>query len=362
MAELLDDQEEKKLQIRLKSQRHIRAFLIVINMVLIAYLLFFIGDIVVDYVKAKDNDIVALCNLSRTKSKKKYEEILKGKEATSVADYVLYGTYFHISEEVYQPNTFTSVSEIRFHRVNQDGADSIRHFPIASKKLNKGVDLAELPEGDYLVQLGDAYIKIVLGNERWEETVYSLPDYKTQLRKKITIYAYPHNPAFVIKIRDEKRLPKDVYDLILQGPSSARMEVMKALEENEKYKQLKIKELNENTALSVSYPLHASYAIELKEDTNQHIDASSFLESSFESQLFSEEISLDKNDFIRELGGYALGSGSRNQNVPHSYDVLPYQGIHDAGKMAFTIYSSANHWMENVEKIFSFLTPESANE
>lgn len=358
MAELLDDQEEKKLQIRLKSQRHIRALLIVVNMVLIAYLLFFIGDIVVDYVKAKDNDIVALCNLSRSKSKKKYEEILKGKEATPVADYVLYGTYFHISETVYQPDTFTPVSEISFHRVNQEGTDSIRYFPISSKDLNDGVDLASLPEGDYLVRLHDAYIKIILGNERWEETIYSLPDFKTQLRKKITLYAYPHNPAFVIKIREEKRLPKDVYDLILQGPADARLEVMKAIEENEKYRQLKIKELNENTALSVSYPIHASYAIELKEDTTQQIEASSFINSTFESQFISKEISLDKNDFIRELGGYALGSGSRNQAIPHSYDVLPYQGMHDAGKMAFTMYSSTNHWMESITNIFSFLMTE----
>lgn len=360
MAELLDDQEEKKLQIRLKSQRHIRALLIVVNLVLIAYLLYFIGDIVVDYVKAKDQDIVALCNLSRTKSKKKYKEIMGEKEATPVADYVLYGTYFSLSEVTYQPSTFTPIpyNDIELYRVDDSicyAAASFFSTPHEDGKgLNCAIDLAKLAKGDYFVKVKEEYVKIILGNERWEETIYSLPDPETKLRKKITIYAYPHNPAFVIKIREEKRLPKNTYDLILQGTATDRSAFMKAIQEQENLKTLKIKELKENTDFAVSYPIRSTYAIELKRDDTSYIEASYFLDSDFESHQ-EEILKLDANPFIRELGGYALGSGSRNTEIDHSFDVVPYQGIHDAGKMAFTLYQQENEWTEMITELFSFL-------
>ena len=75
---------------------------------------------------------------------------------------------------------------------------------------------------------------------------------------------------------------------------------------------------------------------------------------SLEELNYSKEklslIGLDKTPFIRELGGYVFQSGSRNKDVPGTFDVVNVLGTHDAGKMAFEIYAS------EIDSFTSYLT------
>ena len=64
MAEILNEEEESKLKIRLRSQRHIRTLLIIINLLLAGYLVYFIGDSISDKVNGTDENIVTLNDLT----------------------------------------------------------------------------------------------------------------------------------------------------------------------------------------------------------------------------------------------------------------------------------------------------------
>lgn len=49
MAEIIDEEQEKEFKVRIKSKRHIRAILIIINLLLVGYFAYYISDAVVDY-------------------------------------------------------------------------------------------------------------------------------------------------------------------------------------------------------------------------------------------------------------------------------------------------------------------------
>ncbi len=365
MAEIITEEDESKLKIRLKSQRHVRALLIIVNLLLVGYILYFIGDLIVEKVNNRDADIVSLNNLSRAKSKKKYEELMQGRQKT-IGDYVLYGTYLHVSEEKFSLDTYQPMENI--YLLDAHNGALIRQE--LGDELNKGIDLKTMVAGDYLLAQGadgqnKEVLKIVVTKERYEETIYSLPlDSKSGLRKKITIYAYPHNPAFVIKIRDVYNLGSSYYDLILQGSNDNREAIMNILNDKTSplygYK-LKVKELENDESLSTSYKTKSLMAVSLRDyDSGEaYILNSQYLSSDFVKDEVFADGSLqyyDQDSFIRELGGYAFKSGARVKDVPSSYEVVEYLGIHDCGKMAFVINASADEDFQTCFKsVLSFM-------
>lgn len=344
MAEMITDEEESKLKIRLKSQRHVRALLIIVNLLLVFYIIYFIGDLVAEKVNNKDADIVSLDDLSRGKSKNRYEELMNGRQKI-IGDYMVYGTSLHLSEEKLSLPNYTPMSNIYLLRTS-DGALINTEIDV---EVNEGIDLKYLEEGDYLLAIGTSQekevIKIILGKERYEETIYSLPLYQnSRLRKKISLYAYPHNPAFVIKVRDVYEIDKDYYDLVVQGNEENRHSFIETINNDDKLNKLnlKIKEIDADKTLLDAYITQATTAIELVNNETSYIVNSHYVKSDFIKDNIFDDGSLkgyDQNNFIRELGGYAFQSGSRQKDIASSFEVTQGLGVHDAGKMALSINS-----------------------
>lgn len=356
MAEILNEEDEAKLKIRLKSQRHVRAVLIILNLLLVGYLVYFTSDSIKSEISKKDADIVALNNLTRSESKNKYEELSSGKYIT-MGDYALYGHYLHFSESKFDINSYSPIGEVYLINVSSNYSFS----KTIESNLDQGINLSSLEEGDYLVSYGEnnEIIKVVVGKEKYEETIYTLPLNNEGLRKKITLYAYPENPAFVIKIKDVYALPSNYYDIVIQTESKDLLNI--TFENDENLSNIKIKWLDSNDELKKAYSTLSNYAIKTYEnDIEDKIVSSSFINGSsgFTKSQTIESSSLkglDESSFIRELGGYVFKSGSRCKEVPDSYLVTTELGIHDAGKIAFEIYVDDSDNKNDINKL-SYLT------
>lgn len=354
MAEILNEEDEAKLKIRLKSQRHVRAVLIILNLLLVGYLVYFTSDSIKSEISKKDADIVALNNLTRSESKNKYEELSSGKYIT-MGDYALYGHYLHFSESKFDINSYSPIGKVYLINVSSNYSFS----KTIESNLDQGINLASLDEGDYLVSYGEnnEIIRVVIGKEKYEETIYTLPDDEGK-RKKITLYAYPNNPAFVIKIKDVYALPSNYYDIIIQTESKDLLST--TFKSDDKLSNIKIKWLDSNDELKKAYSTASNYAIKTYEnDIEDKVLSSSFINgnSGFtKCQTIADNSlkGLDESSFIRELGGYAFKSGSRCKEVPDSYLVTTELGIHDAGKIAFEIHVDDSDNKNDINKL-SFL-------
>lgn len=376
MAEILNEEEESKLKIRLRSQRHIRTLLIIINLLLAGYLVYFIGDSISDKVNGTDENIVTLNDLTINESKKKYEEIFDlivesdegdtiedkyEKGSITFGDYIVYGQYLHFSKDQFLLPEYQALENISSVLVEEE--------PLAftlqtiGTSLNEGIDLSLLDEGDYMFSYGignDAkFIKVVLGKENYQETIYTLPNIDG-VRKAVTLYAYPNNPAFVVKVRDIKELPNDAYDVVIATSKMVKEIVNPLFEENGALANLnlKIKWIDsdeQKNLLNEVYKIKSTVAINLcNVDIKDGIICSNFIKA---DEFIKDDLlvdcfleGLDGTAFIRELGGYAYCSGSRFENVLGSFDVASSKGIHDASKMAFEIYASTE------ENFISYLT------
>ena len=94
MAEIIDEEQEKEFKVRMKSKRHIRAILIIINLLLIGYFAYYISDAVVDYFQKKDDNFVTFNDMSKAKSKKLYQRLIADEEESyqnfyNILNYIL---------------------------------------------------------------------------------------------------------------------------------------------------------------------------------------------------------------------------------------------------------------------------------
>lgn len=167
---------------------------------------------------------------------------------------------------------------------------------------------------------------------------------------------------FVIKIRDFTSLPKNYYDVVIRGNEEKRKlarEHIQQINEENKYLNLKIKEFDESeTNLLALYQTKASLAIDLRdqvEEQDSFIQNSYYMDSSmFQKDTIFEDGRLkgyDQDAFIRELGGYALRSGSKVSAIDHTFDVVDAKGIHDVGKAAFVIYANEENVTLHLDEI-----------
>ncbi len=354
MAEILNEEDEVKLKIRLKSQRHVRAVLIVLNLLLVGYLVYFTSDSIKNEINKKNASIVALNDLNKSESLERYEELSSGKYIT-MGDYVLYGHYLHFSESRFDITTYTPLGSIILKDTSKDNEAS---YPKnIGQNLDQGINLSILHEGDYLVSYGEneEIIKVVIGKEKYEETIYTLPLNNEGLRKKITLYAYPENPAFVIKIKDVYALPSNYYDIIIQTDSKDLLSTL--FEKDGEFSNLKVKWLDSEAKLKDAYSIFSNYAISaIENSTKDEILSSSFIDgdTAFTKCQLIKDTSLkglDESSFIRELGGYVFKSGSRCKEIPDSFAVVDALGIHDAGKMAFEIHADNSDNKNDINNI-----------
>lgn len=367
MAEIINEQEERELARKVRAKKRIRGFLIIVNGLLACYLLFLVGDVIVDFynyqIKGDENNFVTLCNKNRSNSQKLYKQYLEKSidgKISEIGDLTIYGQYLHLSEEAFDLPTYRSIKDIQLINVCSKTPAILAslHYNTLSapiKKLNEGMNLTKLDVGDYLIFQNyvsasnyGSLIKVASGSENAKYVLYSLPD-KENKRKMITVYAYPQNEAMVIKVKNISRLPANYYDFVIFGKESFKNEVAELMLKYD------VKFFDDKVNLKTLHEVNATYAINLLENNEEKVITSSYLNNSFakDTRLVDagKLTDYDANKYIRELGGYTMRAGARQMIMDNgnymrfddSYEIANMIGNHDIGKQTYLLQVNESH-------------------
>ena len=336
VKENIEDIETKFL-----AKQRVRGLLIGINVVLAAYLLFEIGSLIYEKVSLSihDENYINLYGTSKRDSQTLYDTyLLKDEEGNYVVeelyDYGIYGDYLHLSKNAITPGSYSSIENTYIRRVKYFDEvhvdfDSKNNVLFNEYYLDGGLRLSSLDEGEYL--LLDAYIMETNYDEKHRafkirseemiyQTIYTLPD-NNGMRRKIDVKSIDSSPSLVISVTDVDELPSGYYDFVFIGEG---FEEYSATIDN-KYK------VYHASSLLDAYKAQSTYCFVL-DDTQDEVLASNYINSPLikRGNLFGGTSSIalqDKNDYIRELGGYLLGAGSCiGPESESSFIVKPYQG------------------------------------
>ncbi len=351
--EIQNSTQEENLIRKVKSKRRIRGLLIAIDVLLIGFFAFELVSTIIDRVskKVEDTDIISLNGNSRKDSLTLYNKyVLKDENdnylTEDVYDYGIYGDYLHLSNRRIDVASYSSYNQISLINVSSkyiSGLDITKE--VKGNYLDGGIKLSSLEKGDYLlfselINIEDIYnphraLKI-RSAEGISETIYSLPD-KAGKRKKIQIKSKDSSPCLVISVSDNAILPKTYYDFVIMGNGVEKFE--NKLEGLTYYVA---------TSLQDAFLQSANYFLYLDEN-NEGITSSYYLSKGQHGELYGGDSIIskqDKNEYIRELGGYLTSSGSCLNGDDTTFVVKPYLSLNQKGKLSLII--NPNETLENI--------------
>ena len=137
-------------------------------------------------------------------------------------------------------------------------------------------------------------------------------------------------------------MPSAYYDLILIGEKEACETYRESLPDN-----LVVKIVS---SLGEAYKSNSTLALYIGDEV--------FTTSKYYSSDINKDdvivddmrlLNADKNDYIRELGGYLTLGGSASSSYPSSFEIIPYQKYHQ-GKITFLVNSEVS--FEKIKEIY----------
>lgn len=304
---------EETLNKKIRQKRRIRGVLIVVNALLIAYASYLSVVSIVDAVKhnkdKEQGDIITLLDKNPTKSKELYDEYITSKE--DVVDVAIYGNYLLTSSSRLTPNSFKREGSVTLFKIVEDNPSFNEPNLVytLNENISSQIDLFSLQQGDYLIysnfDITTPNLRTALhytGTDLYEETVYSLPE-EDGSRRKITVKGKASSPALVISVTNVSACPEEYYDfVVLDESTSKENSFVDDLEKDYKVKKV--------STLVEAYKVDASYAISI--DDSSDIKTSYYLTGNKDESLLIDKGPLsgkDKNNSIRELGGYLFDAG-----------------------------------------------------
>ena len=306
---------EETLNKKIRQKRRIRGVLIVVNALLIAYASYLSVVSIVDAVKhnkeKEQGDIITLLDKSPTKSKELYDEYITNKE--DISDVAIYGRYLLTSSSRVTPTSLRKEGSVTLFRVVDDNPSFNEPNLVytLNENISSQIDLFTLEQGDYLIysnfDITTPNLRTAFhytGVELFEETVYSLPS-EDGSRTKITIKGKDSSPALVISVTNVSACPEDYYDFVVLDESSNEKKEYSWLDDLSKEYKVKVV-----SSLVEAYKTNASFALNINDSKN--IFTTSYYGSmKLENSTIEKGplVGLDKNNAIRELGGYVFSAG-----------------------------------------------------
>ena len=304
---------EELLNKKIRQKRRIRGVLIIVNALLLSYASYLSVVSIVDAIKdnreKEEGNIITLLDKSPNKSLELYEKYVTSKE--EIVDVAIYGRYLLTSSSRVNSTSFRNEGTLSLFKVVEE--NPIFNEPnlvyTLDSDISSQIDLFSLKKGDYLIysnfDITTPNLRTALyyaGEELFEETVYSLPS-EDGTRTKITVKGKASSPALVISVTDVSACPEEYYDFVVLDESTSKdNSIVKTLE-----KDYKVKEVN---SLVEAYKVDASFAISI-DDSNEILTSYYYSSNKDENLLISKGplCGQDKNNSIRELGGYLFNAG-----------------------------------------------------
>lgn len=330
-----DIMDEKEFERRLLMHKRLRKLLLLINFLFALYLS--VQIVKICYKKIDNNSVP---NYSH-----KIDNIMNDGanpyrlRSTPVRDFLVYGdslSLYYYDYEVSASNDYYVSANSKF--VLRNLKNNEEYTFKTSNYVDKNIMLSTLDVGTYVIfysendNVDDMIVTHESYNKNIQYTTYSLP-YKVNnklVHKKIVIGAsYSHSfPVFTITVSEEKMLDNKRYDIAINYDSGTKCEAVA------KYLKQRFAELNINVYLNKEstsssskvsfykfvYDNDIKYAIDLNSDASSslmsyvHSYKSNGYISSIDVPTGSEFVDengdkLDKDLFIRELGGRVTGAG-----------------------------------------------------
>ncbi len=354
---LLEDEELKEFKRRVHQKKRVRGILIILNAIILAYLLYSIGDIAYSffrtYFSEKEGDIILIRNKTEAESKEIYDQFIG--ETIMVNDYSVYGSYLHLSEYHMDASYYTSFDRLVFINVSEKAQYEIKNDRIIDKShLDGGYDLRVLSEGDYIVssyELGENYHvnepqKILKLNSQTsiEKTIYTLPE--NGIRKRITIKNKITSPCLVISVKEVNSISEDYYDAVIIG-NSENLDAITS-------EQLRLVKFTFEDYIGDIYNTKSSYAIILDKNAANVIASAHLSENDNYlngNRIVSENAlnNYDEDTYIRELGGSLTNAGYCLEDVNFSCDVTSWKSNNDFGKLTYRV--NENYTITEIMKL-----------
>lgn len=332
MAEIITELEEEELTRRLKSKRRIRGLLIVINFLLLGYLVFCIGNSVLDIIESSKrvDGIVALTDRNQKDSLEIYRQYVN-EDNTINCDFAIYGDEIIFTKNHFSNKNLEYFDYVQLMKIETNKKDAIKDISLLYEfKENSyhGNSLfynslnSKLAKGDYLFFVESESIsnmgkvlKVDNGLDM-KYVMYSFPNEQGQ-RVKATLYAYSRNPALVLNIDYVTDLPENYIDVAIIG-ENAQYEIIK-----DKFNGLKVQQyatLSEEEA----FALNTNYIVKIIDDDLENPDNIVYAHNLFTS---NQDFKLKDDEFIYAMSGYANSEG-----LPHQF-----MSEHFMGKRVYLI-------------------------
>lgn len=366
---IVEKLQEDKLVIKATQRKRIRAVLIVINALLLAYFTFLLVTSIVDFVKTNINDgsddIICVNGKSQKTSKNIYDRYIDS--YTEINDYAIYGNYLYLSDTHVTPTNTYYEDKLLLVRLELN-PDVLYWNPDIIElgvSLEQGIDLFSIIEtGDYIIAKYEDQNSIASKNYKYNayhyngeklfsETIYTLPDEKG-IRRQITVQGKASSPAIVISVKETTSFPSDYYDFVVIGEEN----MMPDITSSTKYK---IKYCSSSTPLIEAYKTNSTYCINITSNEDEKIISSSFIK--IDNTENCEKIdggayhNLDKDNFIRELGGYIFSAGygakyDDKEITQASKEIMNHKKDSHAGKITLSVGNKVS--FNKIKEILKF--------
>ena len=347
--------EVKKEKKKKGSRKWFRASLIILNATLATYLLYYVSSSAVDLYNtffSQGTDSIYLLNgMTKDESMHKYNEAISKDDngnflTTDVYDYYIYGGYLHFSKNphIYDNENFSSFDTYTLRDLSSDITySSSLVFNNSKKGLNYGIPLLSLKKGDYIIYpyawVGKGEMKpIKIPSENGIKVTLYTP-IQNGTRRVIEILSKSSSPALLISVKNTYALESSYHDVSVLYNNDEEKEGVKKLFNSETQMDMILKSDIDSDNLISLYKSKATVNIIIDEGSS--IKASHFLSLDESLNITSEFYDegdlkgLDKDLYIRELGGYGFkaGSGYNEENQI----LYPYKGDHDIGRLTLRI-------------------------
>lgn len=313
------DSLENKFKKKIKRRYFVRGCLIVVNLALVAYLVYQVTGVIQTQIKKnneKKDQFIHLLESSKSKSELLYAKY-EGDGYKSVFDYTLVGPYLFLSENHIEADNLSSITSLQMVQVKDDGTtdvilDSNLRYEIESTNFNSGINLFSnyLKDGDYLIYQRTTVDEVEkchplkVNETNIDVTLYSLPNENSE-RKIINIRNTEINKALVINVDTTKSLPVDHYDMVI-ATNDDSFTLPSCLSD------YKIKLCKGKNYLVEAYKTNATYAVFADNDTSIALKSQFDTKSTYTADTSITDGRLkgfDRNDFIREMTGYVQNAG-----------------------------------------------------
>lgn len=340
------DINEEELLRQKRVNKRLRGLLIGVNLLLVG-LLAYQGYLIIDeYLTNSNEDYITLNGLNVEESKKIYDTYLNKDKDTYITkdiyDYGIYGGYLHLNEARIEPGSFSSFKNVGLYNVFSKSITlSSINKDVDGSILNGGIKLTSLETGDYLL-INDYVVQNningpfngikIRSNLGIEKTIYTLPS--NGVRKKITLRSKDNSPCTVISVIDVENVPSSYYDFVLLCDENTFAKYKETIDSQYK--------IYHASSLLDAYKVDSNYALVIDEKYEQIQNSYYFKNDYSLNELIDNGllINQDKNDYIRELGGYLLNAGAMVNEYPSSFEIAPFKQDHDNGKLTFLINPS----------------------